>query len=218
MKDQINEKTKEIRKVFNLIILDESGSMQSIYRPALSGLNETLQTIRNAGKEHTDQQHFVTLITFDSNHYKRIYNNLPAEKTVDVTPEQYRPFAGTPLFDTMGRAINEMYNAVDKDDIVLVTIITDGYENASTEYNCTAIKNLVEQMKEKGWIFTYIGANQDVMAVASSLSIENHLEFSADANGTSEMFARENRSRISFMERLSQSNDLQELRGNYFEE
>lgn len=218
MKDQITDKIKQNKKVFNLIILDESGSMQSIYRPALSGLNETLQTIRSAGQAHADQQHFVTLITFDSEHYKKIYDNLPAEKTVDVTPEQYRPFACTPLFDTMGRAIYEMNNTADKDDIVLVTIITDGYENASTEYNCTAIKNLVEQMKEKGWIFTYIGANQDVLAVASSLAIDNHLEFSADADGTSEMFARENRSRRNFMERLSMNEAIEELKGNYFEE
>ena len=35
-------------KVFNLIILDESGSMSCIERQALNGLNETLQTIRRA--------------------------------------------------------------------------------------------------------------------------------------------------------------------------
>ena len=38
-------------KVFNLIILDESGSMSYIERQALNGLNETLQTIRRADIE-----------------------------------------------------------------------------------------------------------------------------------------------------------------------
>ena len=39
---------KEIRtaNVYNLIILDESGSMYSIYFQALSALNETLSGIR----------------------------------------------------------------------------------------------------------------------------------------------------------------------------
>lgn len=37
-------------KIFNLIILDESGSMESIKQQAITGVNETIQTIRNAAK------------------------------------------------------------------------------------------------------------------------------------------------------------------------
>lgn len=59
------------KRVHNLIILDESGSMSSIYRPALTGVNETLQTIRSAQEEHQNQQHFVTLVAFDSGHYNQ---------------------------------------------------------------------------------------------------------------------------------------------------
>ena len=39
------EQSKEI-SVYNLIILDESGSMSSIWRRALDGINETLNGIR----------------------------------------------------------------------------------------------------------------------------------------------------------------------------
>lgn len=43
---------KKVQRVFNLIILDESGSMAAIAMPAVVGLNETFQTIRAAQKEH----------------------------------------------------------------------------------------------------------------------------------------------------------------------
>lgn len=76
---------------YNLIILDESGSMSSIYRPALTGVNETLQTIRSAQDEHQNQQHFVTLVAFDSSHYNQIYAHVPAAEAIDITEEQYRP-------------------------------------------------------------------------------------------------------------------------------
>jgi len=33
------------QKVYNLIILDESGSMHSIKKPTISGFNEVVQTI-----------------------------------------------------------------------------------------------------------------------------------------------------------------------------
>ncbi len=38
-------------RVFNLIILDESGSMQSIKKEDINSVNETVQTIRFAEKK-----------------------------------------------------------------------------------------------------------------------------------------------------------------------
>lgn len=60
--------------VFNLIILDESGSMQAIAEQAVSGLNETFQTIKNAQKEHQEQQHFISFVTFNSTRIRNVMN------------------------------------------------------------------------------------------------------------------------------------------------
>lgn len=206
------------KRVHNLIILDESGSMSSIYRPALTGVNETLQTIRSAQDEHQNQQHFVTLAAFDSGHYNQIYTHVPATDAIDITEEQYRPGGCTPLYDAMGRGLTELRPKVGKEDVVLVTVITDGYENASREYNGKAIKALVESLKEQGWVFTYIGANQDVEAVAASMSIDNHLAFDADDDSTGEMFAKECRSRKKFFGKLSRNMPMCDLSVGYFDE
>jgi uncharacterized protein YegL len=53
------------KRIFNLIIIDESGSMMSIKKEAIDSVNETIQTIRAAQDEHADQEHFVTLVTFN---------------------------------------------------------------------------------------------------------------------------------------------------------
>lgn len=50
-------------KVFNLIILDESGSMHSIKKEAIYSVNETVQTIRSAEKKNEEQEHFISLVT-----------------------------------------------------------------------------------------------------------------------------------------------------------
>lgn len=205
------------KRVHNLIILDESGSMMSIYQPALTGVNETLQTIREAQKEHDDQAHFVTLITFDTSHYNQIYCNTPAEEAIDITREQYCPRGGTPLYDAMGRSINELRPNVGKDDVVLVTVITDGYENSSREYDGKAIKSLVEEMKKEDWVFTYIGANQDVEAVAASISIDNHLAFEANEEDTKAMFERECRSRKNFFGKIRPNMSKSEIGEDYFD-
>lgn len=204
------------KTVHNLIILDESGSMQYIYQPAISGVNETLQTIRGAEKEHTGQKHFVSLISFHTGHYNEIYSHVPAESAIDVTQDHYRPEGCTPLYDAMGRAITELRNKVSKEDTVLVTVITDGLENASREYSGPAIKALVEEMKARGWVFTYIGANQNVEAVANSLSISNSLAFDANEASTRNMFAREMRSRKKFFSKLEGNASREELSKDYF--
>lgn len=209
---------EEHKTIHNLIILDESGSMVSIYHPALTGVNETLQTIRQAQTDHETQSHYVTLVAFDTGHFNKIYSNTPSAEAVDITEEQYHPCGGTPLYDAMGRSINELRQVAAKDDIVLVTIITDGYENSSREYNGPAIKSLVEEMKALGWVFTYIGANQDVEAVGASLSIDNKLAFCADENSTKAMFMKENRSRTKFFDKVSKGASRSKLSQDYFEE
>lgn len=206
------------KRVHNLIILDESGSMQAIYQPTLTGVNETLQTIRGAQKEHKNQKHFVTLIAFDSGHYNQIYHDTPADEALDITNKQYCPDGCTPLYDAMGRAINELRPNVASGDVVLVTVITDGYENASCEYSGAAIKSLVETMKKEGWVFTYIGANQDVEAVSASMSIDNHLAFDADYDSTINMFAQESRSRKNFFSKINDYTSLEDLSLGYFDD
>lgn len=204
------------KRVHNLIILDESGSMMSIYKPALDGVNETLQTIRMAEDDHPDQDHFVTLVAFDTGHYNQIYSNVPAAKTTDITMKQYKPCGGTPLYDAMGRAIMSLSVTARDEDIVLVTIITDGYENASREYTGKAIKQLVTKMRNNGWVFTYIGANQDVETVAESMAINNRMSFDACAVGTNAMFEAEMKARKKFFDRVSNEPEA-DLSEDYFQ-
>ena len=105
MEEQKKNQTAEVAtknaKIYNLIILDESGSMSAIQQEALTGVNETLQTIRMAKDEHPEQEHFVTLVAFDTGHYNEIYKGTPAVKATDITPEQYRPGGCTPVYDAI---------------------------------------------------------------------------------------------------------------------
>lgn len=183
-------------RIFNLIILDESSSMSSIEREAISGVNETIQTIRSAQKKFEDQKHFVSLVSFNSDAVKTIHDCVNVNEVKELSDKEYTPSSCTPLYDAMGNALNQLKKKVADVDKVLVTIITDGYENASTEYNGKAIKTLVESLRTKGWVFTYIGANQDVEKVAATIAINNVMNFNTTSEGTHEMFAREKKSRM----------------------
>lgn len=212
---------KSMKSVYNLIILDESGSMDIIRTQALTGVNETLQTIRDAEKENPGMQQYVTLMSFDTRHFNYIYKLTPAGIAKDITRRQYEPYGGTPLYDAIGKCLIDLQHHVGANDVVLVTVVTDGYENASKEFTAKHIANMITRLRDKGWVFTYIGANQDVEQVAASISINNHMCFEATVAGTTDMFKKENRNRLKFMQRLSvedENADYKARGANYFEE
>jgi hypothetical protein len=103
----------------------------------------------------------------------------------------------------MGQSICELRNNVGNDDVILVTIITDGMENASKEYDGMAIKRLVSDLKEKGWVFVYIGTNQDVNAVADGMGIRSRMRYDYSLKGASDMFEEERRHRKVFYNLVS---------------
>ena len=112
-------------KVYNLIILDESGSMQSIHKPAVDGLNETLQSIQSAQETHKElQEHFVTIVFFNSNSIRTIMENKPISQIEMLQHKNFIPTACTPLYDAMGISLSKLRYQLDENEKnqVLVTI------------------------------------------------------------------------------------------------
>ena len=192
-------------RVFNVIVLDKSGSMSSIARQAIDGVNETIGSIKSAQEKNPDQEHMVTLVAFCGCEMRCIYDNAPVAEVKPLTDKDYRPCCMTPLYDAIGSTISRVHAAKSKvsDSLALVTIITDGYENASREYSHAAICSLIDSYKEQGWQFTYIGADHDVEHVSFSLHIDHHLQFDKTAAGTQAMFAKERKSRDRWLSKMS---------------
>ena len=190
------------QSINNLIILDASGSMYSIRNEAIAGVVETIQTIRTAQEENAEQEQLLSLVVFNGKRIATVYDRMPITKVPDFNEKDYQTTDNTPLYDAMGNSITNLRQYLNEEDNVLVTIITDGYENASIEWNHERIVKLVEDLKKKNWLFTYIGANQDALAVARDMGIDHSMNFMSSGEGTRAMFMREKRSRKAFYDKL----------------
>lgn len=201
------KETKQTKtQVFNVIILDRSGSMSSIRKAAIDGFNETLIGIKKAQDNFSDtQEHYVSLVTFCSCETRNVFDKAPVAETHPLKESDYEPCCCTPLYDAMGITLTAMRKYVKdiEDSVVVVTIITDGYENASKEYSGQAIKSLVESLRAEGWTFTYMGANQNSVEVAMSMSIRNSRDFSYNEEGTRATMCKDTSTRMNFFSRLS---------------
>ena len=193
--------------IYNLIIVDESGSMSHLRAATLSGINETIGTIRSAQKEFGEtQEHLLTLVTFDSD------SNRPDVRTlIDCQPitevdefKDYMPNGCTPLYDAMGQSLTRLREKIkgDADASAVVTVLTDGLENASREWRADALRRLIEQLKEEGWSFSYMGSAHNVKEVTDLLSIENVVEFSHDDLGAGSTWGRERSSRRAYSQKM----------------
>ena len=201
--------------IYNLIIVDESGSMSHLSEVTLSGINETIGTIRNAQKEFAQTQvHTLTLVTFDTD------SNRPAVRTmIDNQPianvkkfRDYMPNGCTPLYDAMGQSLTRLHTLIkgDVDASAVVTVLTDGLENASREWNAQSLRKLIEQLKQEGWSFSYMGSAHDVKEVTDLLSIENVVEFSHDQLGAGNTWGRERSSRRAYYQKMSDTYSMRE--------
>lgn len=174
------------------ILIDRSGSMNSIKSDVIGGFNQLIEDQKNVPGELT-----VTLVQFDENmglQFETINDFSPLNEVKLLNESNYIPRGSTPLNDSLARLINETgarlaaKDESERPEKVLIVSITDGYENASKEHTKQSVKTLIEhQEKNYNWKFMYIGANQDSFAEGSARGIGASYNFAADSKGTKKM-------------------------------
>jgi Mg-chelatase subunit ChlD len=192
-------------KIQHLIILDASGSMESIKQAAIKGFNEVLHGIIQGQQLYPEVSNMVSLVIFNSSDIRKASWIQPVSAVRDLDEFTYLPNGGTPLLDAIGVSVTRLEEQIgyDPETRVVVNIITDGEENASSYFNHQDIKNLIGRLTERGWIFTFIGANQDAMYAARNMNIKFHMQFDANEKDVDRMFKRERAAKMAMMEKVS---------------
>lgn len=180
-------------KIFNLIVLDASGSMMSICQEAVDGVNETIQTIRALQEKHPNQHHYLSLVIFNSAETMVRYNCTPIADVKELRNRDYNPDCSTPLYDAIGRSVTMMRENMHEEDLALVTIITDGMENSSRKYTASDIRKLISDLQKREWVFNYIGADAASLREAADLSIRNRVQYEKTKEGARGLFQGLNR-------------------------
>ncbi|WP_080238423.1 vWA domain-containing protein [Spirosoma rigui] len=207
-------------QIFNLIILDESGSMESIKTPTLTGFNEMVQTIKGAQVQFPDQQHYISLVAFNGLSIRTLLDRLPVDSLYPLTTDLYRPDASTPLYDAMGRSLLRLELQTEHltNYSVLVSILTDGDENASREFGGAAIRAMVDRLTKLGWSFTYMGANHNVEQTAALLAIHSSIRFESTQASVEQLFDKDRKGRMAYYDKRSKGMSSEQAQNGYWEQ
>jgi hypothetical protein len=161
-----------------IFVLDDSGSMQSCRAATISGYNEYLQAQKKDAVE-TGIPTFVSLYKFDGSSVNSVFSRVTVDEVQDLNEKTYDPQGTTNLYDAIGGVmmqINSQLSAnkkADRDSII-ITILTDGAENASRTFNNTTVKQMVEKAEGKNWGFMFLGANINAFAAGSALGFNSN--------------------------------------------
>ncbi|MBR1580903.1 MAG: VWA domain-containing protein [Selenomonadaceae bacterium] len=183
----INERKPLTEVVF---ILDRSGSMNGLEDDTIGGFNSMLDK-----QKASNSRVLISTVLFD-HLLEVIYDRVPIETIKHMTREDYYTRGRTALLDAIGetvkhiKTIHKYARDEDRPDKTLFIITTDGRENASTRYNYADVKKLVEDQKEAGWEFLFLGANIDAIKTAGRFGIDasRAANYHSDHIGTRKAF------------------------------
>lgn len=172
------------------IVLDSSGSMNTIKADTIGGFNEFLADQRDEDGDAT-----VSLIEFNTN-VSHVYEATPVEDAPELDADTYTPGGRTALHDAIIAAVDtaiERFNedGVEEPDNVIFVVLTDGKENAS-ETPQDVVRDRVEAVsEEREWEFLFIGANQDAALTATSMGMnaDQSLNMMHTGEGTQQAYS-----------------------------
>lgn len=217
------EENVEVTKIYNLVILDRSGSMMPLREVAVQGYNETLDVIRNAQKQYDlEQQNLVTLALFNTD-VTNVFDCDTIQNVPNLLWDNYVPFGGTAMLDAIGISLTNLKTKLDslENTTAVVTIISDGEENSSYRYSRQQVALLIDELKNQGVMFVFMGTNQNVKMVADALHIDDYKAFEYSTKGMKDAWESGMKASADYYDRMSQYNKdtrgmTKEERNNYY--
>lgn len=181
-------------RTYVVVLLDRSGSMQSVKMPTVRGYNEQVQVLLEEASAPDRGETFASLVTFNGKISEDFWN-APIEILREMHESEYNPTGNTSYYDALGYTINKLCESSDPNDefnSYLVIAISDGEDTSSRVWTKQKISEKVKELEGTNrWTFTFIGANMDIHTFQREhgYSSGNTMAYRGDSAGTAAAFA-----------------------------
>lgn len=174
-----------------VFILDRSGSMSGLEADTIGGFNSMIRKQKDAAGEA-----YVSTVLFD-HEMEVVHDRVKLSEVPELTAETYYTRGSTALLDAVCSAIKHIGNVhkyarpEDRPAKTLFVITTDGYENASRNFDYKETRRLIERQRDcYGWEFLFLGSNIDAEKVAGNMGIERNrsVNMANDGKGQQVMY------------------------------
>lgn len=147
-----------------VLILDESGSMQSLQHKMIDAINDLIKEQKQIYERPTT----FTFVKFNHS-VNRVIKNKNLNNVDFLNYSDYSPSGSTALYDAIGDTINWFNNEKN----VLMVIVTDGQENASRKFSKHQISSMIENKKiHNNWTYVYLSNDLDTFSQGNNIGFE----------------------------------------------
>jgi hypothetical protein len=195
-KTKASKTKKSGQRTLVTLLLDRSGSMQSLKSDTIGAINAYREELRRSGADIRYSQVHFDSPEFGEMDLQRVHVAEPIAGVPDMAADDYHPRGGTPLIDaacaTIRAVADSLAEAAKAEGTrVVIAIQTDGMENQSRENGWDDLKALVAEKEALGWEFVFMGAGIDAYAQGARMGIarEKTLSYGTDRAETEAAFA-----------------------------
>lgn len=195
--------------IYNVIILDQSGSMQGQkYNNAVKGIHEEISMLKK--EQGVDVK--IAIVGFSD--YVSTFQVTSLDKAFIPSAS----FNTTALNDAIGETLNNLIKTKQPSEKAVVKIFTDGQENSSRNYTALDIRKHISQVETQGVTVTFIGTKEDVMLATKkySLSDGNTFAYENNAQGVQTAFRKMSESTITYSQSVAAGASDEDLRTGFF--
>ena len=160
------------------MVIDRSGSMQTIVNDVIGGYNSFINEQKKIGNAT------VSVVRFDDR-VEVIHDNVDIQSIPIATIKTFAPRGSTALLDSIKFIVDTANKYISKQTIkpskVMIVIITDGEENSSVKCSLEDVSKMIRtHEKEHNWEFVFLAANQDAISTGSNMGMKatNCMDFS----------------------------------------
>ncbi|MCX6139286.1 MAG: hypothetical protein NTX15_00365 [Candidatus Kapabacteria bacterium] len=157
-----------------VLIIDASGSMEHLQQETISSVNGVVRDQLSQAGEILD----LTIAVFNTTVDVLLDGKRVSRPNV-LSKKNYKPDGCTALHDAVVDVINSVgvrlaaRAEADLPSAVVVVIVTDGEENASTHHRLADVARVIDhQQKVYNWQFLFLGANQDSWTTGQAMNID----------------------------------------------
>lgn len=163
-------------KTATILILDRSGSMETIRSDVPGGINDFF---RKQKESDNAEDGIAYAVQFDyPGQDEVLFDWTPIPDVPEITLEDYRPRGSTALIDCVCNTIDKAgkYFASlpeeERPQRVFCLIMTDGYENTSTRFSKEEMSQRIQHQTDNyAWEFVYLGADHDAIQASQNYGL-----------------------------------------------
>lgn len=184
------KKKQQVTDVLLAWCIDRSGSMYPFTKDTIDGFNAYLEE----QKAIEEGNAYLSMVLFD-NTFQVPYVAEDVRSMEPLTDTTYYVGGSTALYDAVAVTIDGVEAWLANNDFdgkVLVTVWTDGLENASS-LSLSALMDRIREKQDEGWTFSFLGAGgaawTEGKQFASTVGVQNSTQVTATSSGVRASYA-----------------------------